>query len=279
MDTPVDGVWIRAWKPPVPGIREVFHARFAAHAYPPHTHDTWTLFLVDDGSIRYDLGRRSRGAEPSMVSILPPHVVHDGRPATAEGFRKRVLYLETSLIGEHLIGPAVDRPVIPHPALRREVSQLHDLLGCVDDLLEAEVRIGFVAERIRASLGDLPAVAPPVDGRELAERLRAFLDVHLAESVTIRAAGDQLGEAPTRLARAFTATFGIAPHTYVLGRRMDAARDRILDGQPLVDVAAEVGFADQAHLSRRFRQHLGTTPGRFARSRAEGARILERVGS
>jgi AraC-like DNA-binding protein len=31
----------------------------------------------------------------------------------------------------------------------------------------------------------------------------------------------------------------------------------------LADVAAEVGFADQAHLTRRFRQFLGTTPGRF----------------
>ena len=51
---------------------------------------------------------------------------------------------------------------------------------------------------------------------------------------------------------------------YVLGRRLDAARDRILAGQPLADVAAEVGFTDQAHLTRRFRRFLGTTPGQFA---------------
>ncbi|MFI5226445.1 MAG: helix-turn-helix domain-containing protein [Candidatus Limnocylindrales bacterium] len=37
----------------------------------------------------------------------------------------------------------------------------------------------------------------------------------------------------------------------------------MLDGQPLADVAAEVGFCDQAHLTRRFRRFLGTTPGRF----------------
>jgi AraC-like DNA-binding protein len=261
----------------VPGIREVFHARFADHAYPPHTHDTWTLFLVDDGSIRYDLGRRSRGAEPSMVSILPPHVVHDGRPATADGFRKRVLYLETSLIGEHLIGPAVDRPVLPQPALWREVSRLHDLVACVDDLLEAEVRIGLVAEHIRSSLGDRRLPAAPIDSRERAERLRSFLDDHLGESVTMRAAADALGASATGIARAFTAAFGITPHAYVLGRRMEAARARILDGQPLADVAAAVGFADQAHLSRRFRQHLGTTPGRFARSRGELIALRARV--
>jgi hypothetical protein len=54
--------WVRAWKPAVPGIHEVFHARFVDHAYPPHTHDAWTVFIVDEGAIRYDIERRHRGA-------------------------------------------------------------------------------------------------------------------------------------------------------------------------------------------------------------------------
>ena len=263
-ESPVNGIAMRAWKPSVPGIREVLHARFTDHAYPPHTHDAWTLLIVDDGAVRYDLDRRARGAESSMVSVLPPHVVHDGRPATSNGFRKRVLYLETSVLGEHLIGPAVDRPVIPGPSLRREVSELHDALACVDDVLEAETRLGFLAERIRASLGERAAVPSTEPDRDLAEQLRAFLDTHVFEQVTMAAAADQIGAGPTQLARAFADAFGIAPHVYVIGRRLDAARDRILGGQALADVAVDIGFYDQAHLSRRFKRFLGTTPGRFA---------------
>ena len=71
------------------------------------------------------------------------------------------------------------------------------------------------------------------------------------------------GVSPTHLARGFTTAFGIAPHAYVVGRRLEAARDRILAGQPLADVATEVGFFDQAHLTHRFRRFLGVTPGRF----------------
>lgn len=270
MERSASGTSIRAWKPPVPGIREVLHARFIDHAYPPHTHDTWTLFIVDAGVIRYDLDGRGSGADVPMVSVLPPHVVHDGRPGTPAGYRKRVLYLETSLLPESLIGPAVDRPVVPDRSLRREVAALHDLLGCVDDALEAETRLAFVAERVRAALGDAPADrvdGDRVDGDRdaLAEQLRAFLDANLFEPVTISAAADRLGWGVTQLARAFANTFGIPPHRYLIGRRLDAARDRILRGQPLAEVAAEVGFVDQAHLTRRFRQFLGTTPGRFAR--------------
>jgi AraC-like DNA-binding protein len=74
---------------------------------------------------------------------------------------------------------------------------------------------------------------------------------------------DPLGVGPTHLARGFKTTFGIAPHAYVVTRRLEVARDRILAGQPLADVASEVGFFDQAHLTRRFKRFLGVTPGRF----------------
>ena len=254
---------IRAWKPRLAGIREVLHARFTDHAYPPHTHDVWTLFIVGDGAIRYDLHGRAGGAEPAMVTILPPHVVHDGRPATDAGFRKRVLYLETSVLGEELIGPAVDRPIIPDAGLRGRVSALHDALACADDALEAETRFASVAERVATSLGR-PAAGPSlVPTADQAEQLRAFLDTHLFGEPTIASAAQSIGATPTQLARSFSTVFGIAPHAYVLGRRLEAARDRILGGQPLADVAVEVGFYDQAHLSRRFKRFLGTTPGRF----------------
>ena len=254
---------IRAWKPSIDGVREVFHATFRTHAYPPHTHDVWTVFIVDEGAIRYGLNGADHGAGRARVSVLPPHVVHDGRPATELGFRKRVLYLETSILGEELIGPAVDRPVMPDADLRREVAALHDALACADDRLEAETRLAFISEQIRQSLG-APPIAPATESApDLAERLRAHLDERLFEPVTIRAAAAMIGVAPTQLARAFSAVFGIPPHAYVIGRRIEAARDRILAGQPLADVAAEVGFHDQAHLSRRFAQFLGTTPGRF----------------
>jgi AraC-like DNA-binding protein len=266
LDQPIADT-IRAWRPPIDGIREVFHARFADHAYPLHAHDTWTLFLVDDGAIRYELDGEEHGALPSMVSILPPHVAHDGRPARDGGYRKRVLYLETSLLGEHLIGRAVDAPVLADATLRPCLDALHAALVHPDDALEAETRLHAVAERIRGAFGEAPpSDAGPRHDRELAEELRAVLDRDLFGTPSIAAAAREIGAGATTAARAFRRTFGLPPHAYVLGRRLEAARGRILDGVPLADVAAEVGFVDQAHLSRRFKAFLGTTPGSFARS-------------
>jgi AraC-like DNA-binding protein len=258
--------WVRAWKPVVAGVQEVFHARFVDYAYPPHVHDTWTVFIVDDGWIRYDLEARRRGAGGEQVTILPPHVVHDGRPAGSRGFRKRVLYLATEVLDERLTGRAVDRPDIDQPALRRAVHALHRALGAPDDALEAEARLATVGERLRAHLGDHLLDVRDRPSSKLAGELRELLDGRLFESTTLAEAGWALGVSPAHLVRCFTHTFGIAPHQYVVARRIDAARKRLLGGEPIALVAAGVGFYDQAHFTRQFKRHVGIPPGRYALS-------------
>ena len=86
------------------------------------------------------------------------------------------------------------------------------------------------------------------------------VDMPLAE------AGTLLHASPSQLVRSFTATFGIAPHRYVVGRRIDAARHLLLDGVPLARAAVDAGFHDQAHMTRHFRRHVGVTPGRYVAS-------------
>ena len=231
--------WVRAWKPVVAGVHEVFHARFVDYAYPPHVHDAWTVFVVDDGWIRYDLETRARGAGGERVIILPPHLVHDGRAATGGGFRKRVLYLSADVLPERLIGPAVDRPDIHDPALLRAVHALHRTLDEPDDALEAEARLALVGDRLRAHLtATLAGTGSSPQG--LAGDLRDLLEERLFERTTLAQAGRDLGASPSHLVRCFTDSFGIAPHRYVTARRIDAARRRLLDGEPIALVAAGV---------------------------------------
>src|SRR5579862_5781062 len=144
---------MRAWRPEVPGVVEVLHATMTSHVYPMHTHESWTLLIVEDGMVRYDLHRREHGALGRAVTLLPPHVPHTGRAATAAGFSKRVVYLDRSHVPESLIGQAVGQPVLADPPLRQRIRQLHDVLGRPGAEFEAENRLAFIAERLRWHLG------------------------------------------------------------------------------------------------------------------------------
>ncbi|MDQ0791884.1 AraC family transcriptional regulator [Streptomyces sp. B1I3] len=257
---------ITAWRPPVEGIDEVFHAFFADHAYPMHTHDAWTLLIVDQGLVRYDLDRHEHGAPSSVVTLLPPHVPHNGDAATPEGFRKRVLYLDTRQIDAALIGRAVDRPVLHDQRLRHRVHQLHRTLERRGDELEAQSRLALVSERLARHLRDQLDVPPPVHDRRVARELRELLDQRFVQGLTLREAADRLHVHQTHLVRAFSREFGMAPHQYLTGRRVDLARRLLLGGMRAPDVASAAGFYDQSHFSRHFKRVVGTSPGHYART-------------
>ncbi len=264
---------MRAWHPEVPGIDEVFHARFVDHAYPPHTHSTWTLLVVDDGAVRYELDHSEHGAMRSAVTLLPPGVAHDGRSATPGGFRKRVLYLDDDALPARLVGRAVDRPAVVDDVLRGAVDRLHRVLDAPGDELSARSGLVLVTDRLAAHLGgEGPDNAIEHADREVvrdpraAGGLRDLLDAHLVDGLMLDDAAARLHVDPTHLVKSFSAEFGLPPHRYLVGRRVEAARRLLLAGVPAARVAVEAGFHDQAHLTRHFRRLLGVTPGRYVRS-------------
>ncbi|KUN88254.1 AraC family transcriptional regulator [Streptomyces bungoensis] len=263
MATRQDVTEVTAWRPRVPGVTEVFHAHFTEYAYPMHVHDAWTLLIVDDGAVRYDLDRHEHGTPHDTVSLLPPHVPHNGSPATPGGFRKRVVYLDSSRLGEELIGPAVDRPDLRDPVLRRRVGQLHAALARRGDELEAESRLTLVGERLRDHLrgrgdGDRARRDP-----SLARALRELLDARVVDGVSLEEAARLLRAHPAHLVRAFSGAYGIAPHQYLMSRRVGRARRLLLDGLAPGEAAPAAGFYDQAHLTRHFKRLVGVTPGRY----------------
>ncbi|MEV5434961.1 AraC family transcriptional regulator [Streptomyces sp. NPDC052682] len=259
---------VSAWRPRVPGVVEVLHARFTEYAYPMHVHDAWTLLIVDSGAVRYDLDRHEHGTPHDTVSLLPPHVPHNGSPATPGGFRKRVLYLDGTHLPEDLVGAAVDGPDLRDPLLRRRVGQLHAALAEPGDELEAESRLAFVGQWLRERLRDRSrsagrASAPRRDP-VLARRLRELLDARVVEGLGLAEATGLLHAHPAHLVRAFSAAYGIAPHQYLMSRRVGRARRLLLEGAAPSQVAAATGFYDQSHLTRHFRKLVGVTPGRYA---------------
>ncbi|MER6591157.1 AraC family transcriptional regulator [Micromonospora purpureochromogenes] len=259
---------MQAWRPKLPGVTEVLHAHFTDHAYPMHAHDTWALLIVDDGAVRYDLHRHERRAFGDLVTLLPPHVPHNGCSASPDGFRKRVIYLDASHLSADLVGRSVDISSFTDPWLRGAISALHEALLQPGEELRAETLLTLLTDTVRAHLGE-QVVTPEAD-HTAAYLLRDLLEQHVADGVSLYDAGRLLHFHPSHLVRAFGREFGITPHQYLTSRRVDHARRLILDGHPLDSVATSSGFYDQPHLARHFKRILGVSPGVFSRTVRSG---------
>ena len=70
----------------------------------------------------------------------------------------------------------------------------------------------------------------------------------------------------------FSRAYGCPPVAYQMRLRLELARYLVAAGEPLTSVAYDAGFADQSHLTRRFKQAFGITPGAYARQARQSPR-------
>ena len=93
---------------------------------------------------------------------------------------------------------------------------------------------------------------------------RSLLHDRYAESLSLAEVAASVGVEPDRVARGFRRAFGEPLSSYLRRLRVDAAAELLASTDlPISRVAADVGFADQSHLTRWFARHFGTTPARY----------------
>jgi AraC-like DNA-binding protein len=171
-------------------------------------------------------------------------------------------------------------------ALDVDLERSRDLLGQACVLLQT-----------RTASQDGPAQAALAPWQ--AKRVVRHVEENLDRPLPIDELSRMVGLSNSYFSRAFKATFGQTPHAFILGRRVERARQEMLEGrEPLCQIALSCGFADQAHLARTFRRQTGLAPSEWRRahrpviatpgpvngagvraSRADSAIELQRTGS
>ena len=100
-----------------------------------------------------------------------------------------------------------------------------------------------------------------------ARRTLAYIEANLASKMTIDGLANVAALSRSHFSRAFKRSLGFSPKEYVVVRRVERAKAMISSTRErLAEVALACGFADQAHLNRRFRDLIGMSPGRWRRS-------------
>jgi AraC-like DNA-binding protein len=215
-----------------------------------------------------------RGQPPYRQLIVPYPNVHlsfrEGDAGTVHGVTRGHVVRELAGAGR-VIGVAF-RPGCFRPFLAGPVSALTDRSVPARDLLGPGVPQAAIAESadapemVRVVEGFLHAILPPRD--PTAERVAGIVARIEAEPDLTRVddLAERVGSGARQLQRLFAEYVGIGPKRVIRRYRLHEVTQRMASGSTIDwgRLAAELGYADQAHLTRDFTAIVGESPTRYA---------------
>lgn len=252
---------------------ELLQASYVRHAYPRHFHEYYVLCVIEQGFQSFTHQNAKHFTPPGGVILINPGAVHTGEAADENGFQMRCLYptvahMQTAayeLTGRQQELPFFKEARLDHPWARDSLLALHKSLTRGGSSLECESRFTWTLSQLVKRHAALRFGEERL-GREQAaiQRARRYIEEHFAEGVSLSELAEHVSLSRYYLLRAFRAETGMPPYAYLESVRIRHAQRLIETGKPLAEVAAEVGFSSQSHLTGRFKRILGVTPGQYA---------------
>ncbi|SDM18805.1 AraC-type DNA-binding protein [Allokutzneria albata] len=250
---------------------EVMRARFDRHVYHRHSHDAYSFGITERGAQSFTCRGGGHVSAEGMVMAFNPDDPHDGRSATEPGFTYRIVHIGPELVAD-VIGDATGKhsaplfsaPVLDDPvlgaALRRLSAALVENRGRLEQDEAVTAAVLALARRGSTSPPGVRPESAPV------ERARELLHAEFHRNIGAAELAAAAGCSRHALHRGFLAAHGMAASDYQRQVRLRAARRLLEQGRPPAEVAAEVGFADQPHLTRWFARYYGITPAAYRSS-------------
>lgn len=241
------------------------------YAYPPHAHDGYVVCLVEYGIQSFTLKGSKYYTPPSGLILINPDMVHTGEAASEHGFQMRSLYPSLQHMGQVLEGITGQAGQLPYFRDVRiddreatgRVYRSHQMMTEIDiDPLTVEISffetLAFLIERYAEKR---PAQALFGNERRAVQIVKRYIEQHYAEQISLDDLAAHVALSPYHLLRVFRRDVGMPPHAYLQDVRIRRAMGLIESGTPLAEVAFAVGFSSQSHMTRRFKQVTGVTPG------------------
>lgn len=254
----------------IPGL-VLSEGRFSSFRFDRHYHLDYHVGLITEGVQRQGLNGETVLLGPGSIQLMPPCEIHDGASAGTQSYTLKTFRVSADLlkeVSEELTGrdqfSALGGALLQDPQLANQLAQLHSALAlgpCASPL--------FVESQWLTLLGRLFAQARMVKPQFVKgtlsavqwHRVKDHCNAHLAEKITLLELAALCGLERFQFLKLFKQTVGMTPHAWLIRLRLERACELLSHSQwELTQVAQEVGFYDQSHFNRAFKQAFGVAP-------------------
>ena len=246
---------------------EMRRANQSAACYHTHSHDEFSVGVIDAGTASYRNRQQQTRIHAGMSVMINPGDAHSCNPDPGQRWSYRMLFMDARWMAHlqtEVQGLAVGdyapfaQSSSAAPACKQAFDALfHTLEQDENPLAADEQLVCFLMTHCFDPAAFEPDRRQPQSQLQRAKEL--ILD-QLAENITLASMAETSGLSPYHLIRSFKQAYGQTPHAFQLDQRINRGKQLLKQGQTIVDVALQLGFADQSHFQRHFKKRHALTP-------------------
>jgi AraC-like DNA-binding protein len=257
----------------VPGL-VLGAARYAEFNFERHFHLDYHIGLVTEGVQRQRFKGGTVLLGPGCISLMPAGEIHDGLRESGTYTLKTFRLSHAVLNGmtEEISGaprePELAGTMLEDPMLAAHLLRLHDAMLRNDGLLSLEVQsewltlMDFLFQQSRAII---PQAVKGALSPAQWHSVRDYCFAHMGDKITLDDLAAVCGLGRFHFLRQFKQTVGMTPHAWLVRLRLEHACSLLArSSQTIAEVAQRVGFYDQSHFNRAFRQAFGVPPSNYS---------------
>lgn len=262
----------RIWRSQYLQSIELVYAVAKGYSLPRHFHEELELNIRQSDGWQFNYRGAVHSVPSDTLVITQPGEVHYADATSAQDCTFRGLRVGTDLLQQVAIevtGRKTELPFFPMPLvhdrdLNTQFVQVHQALEqSISQLEQQTLLLDFLAQLILRCAEYPPSLAKLGEERQPVERVRAYLEDHSNQEISLEQLAQIANLSSFHLNRSFRKTFGMPPHAYQIQVRILQAKRLLKKGWSIKKVAAETGFASQSHFGSHFKRLVCVTPRQY----------------
>lgn len=265
---------VNFWMIPQLNNLELLHATYVNHSFTKHTHECFAIGVIERGALRFSYRGEKVVAPSGHINLVIPGEAHDGCALSNEGWTYRMFYLEPKLMEQavyEISGKTQRIPFFAAGAIKDDdlagfIREFHILLEYPNiPFIEQESLLLAMLTEFILRYADEHFISRIIGKENQAvTRAREYIEDMYTQNISLKNLSKYCNLSPFHLLRVFKDSVGVPPHVYLKQIRINRAKELFAEGFSLAYIAQEIGFTDQSHFSKQFKQITGITPSKYS---------------
>ncbi|UTJ05722.1 AraC family transcriptional regulator [Arcobacter roscoffensis] len=258
------------WKPKINEDIVLHKAHFNNYGFDKHVHEDYTIGLIYEGQMDAFVDGQKKKLNKASVITINPDETHACQSQYCEGYKHYSLYLKPSFVKKFQEENFYNEELFFSSGIFENQYLANKLTSLImQNEYKTHSNIDFECDLVNTLnelfLNNSKAKTPIILSKHdmMINRAKEFMNYNLHLDLSLDDISNELDISKYHFLRLFKQKTFISPHSYLMLKRIERAKQALQKGESIINTTYMCGFNDQSHLSRRFKAFVGLTPGNY----------------